>query len=339
VKRAIQTCVLLLAVASFGWFIAEAGAREILEAFSEIGAGSLLMPFPYLVVYYFDTLGWVFAFPRQALANLPFWLVVKLRLAGEAVNNVVPAAMLGGEPVKAYLAIKHGVDRISAMQSVVVAKTTMTLAQLLMLLLAASLISGGLPVDSPAHRAMAIVMLVAGAIVAMLFWMQRRGMFGGMLSLLRRAGIRIAPLERREQHLLDLDRTISAFYRHDRMRFFASTAFHLAGWIAGLLEVLLVAYLVGIPVSWQEALAVEAFASVAKAIGAFAPGSIGVQESGIVVVFRLFGLPDVLGITYAILRRGRELLYVVIGGALLAGEEAGLSGLTRRVRAQTEEGS
>jgi uncharacterized membrane protein YbhN (UPF0104 family) len=106
-----------------------------------------------------------------------------------------------------------------------------------------------------------------------------------------------------------------------------------------MLEVLLVAHLVGIPVTWQEALAIEAFASVAKAIGAFAPGSIGVQESGIVVLFRLFGLPDVLGIAYAILRRGRELLYVIVGGALLLTEETSLSSLARRVRAQTEEGT
>jgi len=47
-----------------------------------------------------------------------------------------------------------------------------------------------------------------------------------------------------------------------------------------------------------------------------------VQESGVVLLFKIFGLPVSVAVTYAILRRGRELVYVLIGGALLFAEEA-----------------
>ena len=83
------------------------------------------------------------------------------------------------------------------------------------------------------------------------------------------------------------------------------------------LEILLVSYLLGMPVDWSQAIAVEAFISVAKAMGLFIPGALGVQESGFVFLFLLFGLPAALGVSYAIFRRGRELIFAAIGAAML----------------------
>jgi len=48
----------------------------------------------------------------------------------------------------------------------------------------------------------------------------------------------------------------------------------------------------------------------------------GVQESGVLLLFHLFGLPAPVGVAYALIRRGRELFYVLVGGALLFSEEA-----------------
>ena len=71
------------------------------------------------------------------------------------------------------------------------------------------------------------------------------------------------------------------------------------------------------PIDFSHALAVEAFIGVAKALGIFVPGALGVQESGIVFLCYLFGLPPALGISYAIIRRGREVVYALIGGMFL----------------------
>ena len=48
---------------------------------------------------------------------------------------------------------------------------------------------------------------------------QRQGMFGWILKMLRRLGLRIHYLESREQQLLDLDRTIAGFYATQRSAF------------------------------------------------------------------------------------------------------------------------
>jgi hypothetical protein len=51
-------------------------------------------------------------------------------------------------------------------------------------------------------------------------------------------------------------------------------------WLADSVEVYLVCRLLGHPISLSEAIAIESFVTVAKAVGIFAPAAIGVQESG-----------------------------------------------------------
>lgn len=337
-KAALRLLVLALAAALFAWFVDEAGPGEILATFSKLGARSVLVILPYALVYACDTLGWHFAFAGTTRPRLRYWLEFKLRMAGEAVNNIVPSAMIGGEPVKVYLAGKHGVSTLAAAQSVVVAKTTMTLAQVVFIALGALAATHTLAAGSPAHRAMLITTALAAAVVVALFWLQRRGMFTGLLDLARACHVRVQALESRESHLRELDETIRTFYRDDRARFALSTGFHLVGWIVGFVEILLVSHLVGVPLHWTQAFAIEAFAAVAKGLGAFMPGSIGVQESGILLLFRLFGLPDALGVSYAILRRGRELVWVGLGGAFLFSEETSVRSLAEHVRAQESDG-
>ena len=101
---------------------------------------------------------------------------------------------------------------------------------------------------------------------------------------------------------------------------------YLAGWIADSLEVLLVSHLLGMPLNWSQALAFEAFISVAKALGVSAPAALAVQESGVIFLFYLFGLPPALGVSYAVIRRARELTFVLIGGLLLYAEEPAMRG-------------
>jgi hypothetical protein len=85
-------------------------------------------------------------------------------------------------------------------------------------------------------------------------------------------------------------------------------------------EIWLTAWLLGMPIHGFQALAVEAFVGVVKVVGMWVPGALGVQESGIVALVRLAGGADLLGATYALLRRVRELLFAAVGwGLFLAG--------------------
>jgi glycosyltransferase 2 family protein len=103
------------------------------------------------------------------------------------------------------------------------------------------------------------------------------------------------------------------FSRRYPSQLILSLGLHFAGWLLGTLEVLAIFYAVGIPISITEAIAVEALASVVKALAFFIPGSLGVQDGGNVLLLAFFGYSSGLGLTFSLVRRMRELLWISMG--------------------------
>ncbi|MBI4245963.1 MAG: flippase-like domain-containing protein, partial [Candidatus Rokubacteria bacterium] len=104
----------------------------------------IVLVLPHSLVTIFDTLGWRFAFRRDTVA---FRALVPARLAGEAVNMATPTAALGGEAVKTWLLRGH-VSLDESLPSVIIAKTTITIAQGVFLLFGIALAWRTLPSDS-----------------------------------------------------------------------------------------------------------------------------------------------------------------------------------------------
>jgi putative membrane protein len=314
--KLLRVLLALLGVGVVAWFVAEAGPHEILHALGTVGPAALLLLLPYCAVYLLDTVGWMLAFRKGDLPPGSFWLLARVRLVGETINNVIPSAYVGGEPVKAWLLARAGIQRLAAAASVVVAKTTMTLAQVLFIALATLAATLVLPASSPWHGTFVATTVAAVVVVGLLFLLLRRGLFTTLLALLRALRIPWPSLQARAEAFRELDRLVAGFFAKDRRRFAASTLFHLLGWVAGAAEVWAAGRLLDLPIGWAEALTIEAFAHVAKAMGLFIPGSVGVQETGILLLFRIFGHADPFALTYAILRRGRELVFILLGAAL-----------------------
>ncbi|MGB4886606.1 MAG: lysylphosphatidylglycerol synthase domain-containing protein [Nitrospira sp.] len=147
---------------------------------------------------------------------------------------------------------------------------------------------------------------------------QRQGMFGWILKMLRRLGLRIHYLESREQQLLDLDRTIAGFYATQRTAFLLSTGLFLLGWLAEALEVFVMILCLGQPVTVLSALAIGALSVLIKGGTFFIPGSLGAQDAGNLLLLTAFGYGEVTGITFALLRRFREFVWIALGLVCLA---------------------
>jgi putative membrane protein len=321
-RTAFKGIVLTLGLGLFGWFIYRAGPAEIFNNMSRLGWLTPVVVMPYFLVYVLDTSGWYLAFGSYAAVRPAYLTLFRVRWAGESVNNVIPSGSVGGEALKVYLLHKRGVPGLTAGTSVVVSKTCQVLAQAFFIGLGALCATIELPASAGARTGMLLITVAVFAVAVLIFVLQRQGMFSSLHALLARFSIRIRALETNLPKLRALDEQTYAFYNRDRGCFFRSTAAFLMGWLADAFELYVICHLLGLPLAWTEAIAIESFISVAKAVGVFVPGALGVQESGVVLLFEVFALPVPVAVTYAILRRGRELLYVLIGGALLYAEEA-----------------
>lgn len=313
--RTILRLVLLAAgIGAFAWYLGQAGLREVLEAFRKLGPLAPLVLLPYFLVYIVDAIGWRLTFPGSLPVRFPtFW---RIRWIGEAVNNVIPSAYIGGEALKVYLLKRRGIDATVATTAAIISKSAQTLAQLLFICTAAALFLRIAP-DAPGLRQGIAVVLGGGlAAVGVLFWIQSRGVFGSVRQVTGWFAWKPQWLEARREGLERTDRTITGFYRNHRPRFLASTVAYLSGWLLDATEIYLVSRLLGQPVSVSQALVVEAFVGVAKVMGMWVPGAMGVQEGGILLIGRTAGLPDSLCLAYAVLRRAREVVFVAAGWML-----------------------
>jgi uncharacterized protein (TIRG00374 family) len=298
------------------------GPGNIADALSNLGvAAVLVILLPSLLMYLLEAYGWRLTLRRHA-ARVSFGRLLAIRTAGEVVNMTTPAAYVGGEPLKALLLKPHGVPMIEALASVITAKTTMTIAQVLFILLGIGLAFGLVGASGDSHAPLLAALVGGGLLlfgIALFVMVQRIGLFLGLLNVLRWCRIRIPYLESREDKLRELDRTILDFYTRDRRAFLLSIGFFFLGWLAEALEVYAILWFIGGPsVSPLAAIAIGALSVFIKGGTFFIPGSLGAQEGGNLLILVAFGYSDVTGITFALLRRVRELVWIAIGLGCLA---------------------
>lgn len=311
--RYVLLLVGLLTLSLLVWHI---GPGNICDAAAKLGPAALLVVLiPSLIMYVIEAYGWKVTLGPSA-QHVPFWRVLVIRTAGEVVNMTTPTAYVGGEPLKAYLLKKDNVPTVDGLASVVIAKTTMTIAEVLFILLGIALTVWLLGDNGSFGQTLAAALLGVGLLTfgtAAFVFVQRKGLFTWILECLRKLGFRIGFLEAREEQLRSLDRTILDFYTSRRPAFYTSTGLFFLGWMAEALEVYVIIHYLGGPAMALSAIAIGALSVFIKGGTFFIPGSLGAQDGGNLLLLKAFGYGDVTGITFALLRRFRELVWIGIG--------------------------
>jgi glycosyltransferase 2 family protein len=291
----------------------EIGPRAVWESIRALGWRLLILVwFPFSLAVVLDTLGWRVLLSAR---DIPFNVLLRARLAGEAVNLVTPTASVGGEPLKAYL-IRPYVALPEGLGSVVVDKTTVVAGQVL--LLVAGVLAGLTITSIPRSLmvTMATLLVVQTLAVAGFVAVQMLGIFGGGGRLLGRMGK--GPTGRYQSGLNAVDHWLVRFYQEQRGPLLTSTLLHAAAWATGGLEIYLVLVFLGPDASLVTALVLEAFGAAIKFVSFMIPASLGALEGGYVTIFRALGLGAALGLSYTLVRRLREVVWVAVGLLWLA---------------------
>ena len=292
---------------TLGFIVADNDPAAIAGSITRMGGRlGLLIAFPAVLVAWFDALGWRYAFNRD---QVPLGRLLWIRLAGEAFNLTTPTAALGGEAVKTWL-LRDRVSVSEALSSVIVAKTTITIAQGLLLLVGVVLAWTTLAPDSRLLIAMQWLLALELLALAIFVLAQTRGLaaFGG--RVLARLGAR-----RFERHagLGHVDRALAGFYLRQPGRLGLSIGFHFAAWLLGAVETWMILWFLGSPVSLVTATVIEAFGTGIRFATFLIPGSLGALEGGYAATFSALGLGGTLGVTFSLVRRVREIVWIALG--------------------------
>jgi uncharacterized membrane protein YbhN (UPF0104 family) len=162
-------------------------------------------------------------------------------------------------------------------------------------------------------------MLASGAgLTFLLVRWQRRGLVASIAGFVGRVFPRARVTNVLRARAGEIDAKLLDFYEACRGAAVASVGWHLIGWIAGAAEVFAIMTLIGYPVSWMEAVIIEALAQPTRLLGLVVPATLGVQEAGGMLIFGLLGLRPELGLALMLLKRVREIGFSALGLALLA---------------------
>jgi uncharacterized protein (TIRG00374 family) len=315
--RWLKLVYLLLGCGLLGFVAWTTDLEAVVRQVSRIGgAGVAAVLAIHLLVFLTDVWAWQLTF--ESLPPTLRWLsrLFLVRLVGEAVNQVSIVASIGGETVKAVLLKTHyRIGYRESGASLVLSKTLDLIALVVFLAVGFGfvLLSDRL---SGRFKLVAGVGLAAFALAVAGFFLVQR------LRLVSRAGRRFpgsrfgARLTRLARAAAETEEMLATFYTRRRRRFRSALAVALLNWVLSMVELYCLLSFLGHPVSVGDAWIIDAVGQLVVAGAFFVPLGLGVQEGGLVVVCGAITGDPALGFAVAMVRRFREVVWLVAGVAV-----------------------
>ena len=311
--RRLNLILLTIAVGFFFWILNEVGWANVGHYLRQVGWYWPLLLLPYGLVNWLEAVSWKYLIvnlPRTISLSRLFWL----RLGGEALNQLTPTASLGGEPFKADRLWAAGVPPDQATASVVIHKGILVLSLVLYIILGLALAPRYLPAALSHLGILSLCTLGLAVGGATFVFLQRRGASCSQgVRFLHRWGWCPRFLQEKEDFFARLDDSLSSFYRKYPGRAVLAFVLFFLSWLLHAVEVYLIFWLVGHPISGGLALCLDSLAMLFSALGFFIPAAAGVQEGGNLLLALGFNLGLTLGATFSILRRLREAFWLSLG--------------------------
>jgi len=272
------------------------GAGAIAAAIAGLGwFGFLALCLAHAPIAALLGLGWrvCFAPGAKACALGIIWA----RVLRDAGAEVLPFSEIGGFVIGARAAVLAGVPGAEAAASTLIDLTTEAAAQLAFLalgLLALWDLRPGAAILRPALIGLIAIIVLIGLLALFLRanpWLARAGMRRWLASYgeVDKALLAMGEIVARPRALA------------------ASFALHWLAWLGVALEAWLALRLMGAPISFEGALAIESLLFASRSLAFFAPNALGVQEGAYALLAPLVGLTPADGLALSLIKRARDL--------------------------------
>jgi putative membrane protein len=287
-----------LLAALFAW----RGIETVAELLLEAGAAILLVALFDPPAQAIAAESWRRLFPPAARPGWPRTMAASWM--GSAVNSLLPVATIGGEIVKARLLILWAHPGAATAAAMTVDKTVQAIAVVLWGLIGAAILVAVVGLSKLAlgvlSGAAVLTVGIAGFIAVQVK--------GGFSAIARKVAGLVgakgeATLVANAEAMEDAMREI---YRHPgRILWAAALRIFERVVLAG--EIVLVAYLMGAPMGFVEAVILKGVIGAIRGMSFAVPAGLGVQEGGYVAIGALLGMSPDLMIAVSLATRMREI--------------------------------
>jgi putative membrane protein len=290
------------------WF----GLGHIVTAISRIGWPEFgLIVGWQLFLFVLLGLAWDQIMPTPVTASLGqrAWVMIWGRMVRDAAANCLPFSQMGGFVFGARAATLHGIEWQTATASTVVDVTAEFLAQIAFTCIGLGVLLAHAPDSSlaiPIEVGIGLAVVACFAFV----WLQKGAapLFAGVSQ--RIVGRWFADAAQRMAVLRSELKLI-----HGRTgRLALGFLLHLIAWIGTGTAGWIAYRALGVPIDFDDALAIEALLSAITALAFLVPVNAGVQEAAYAGLGTIFGIPPELSLGVSLVRRARD---IVVGVPIL----------------------
>ncbi len=313
--RRLQTLILLLAVCFYVWFLHRFGVSTVLSYIRLAGWGLALTIALESLARVANTLGW-----RVTITDCPrklgFGELFAARISGEAIDYVTPSAQLGGQFVMAIM-VRRKLAMAIGLATVIVASLAEAIGQI-------GFISGALltalPFEARLHHLFWPLMgglAIAIGLAAAFFVIQMKHPFSMLWKAAAKLNLGHLADPEVKAAAADADALLVDFYSRHRGRLALSCLCYLFAWSMGPVEIYILLTLLGQPATLVTVLLVEALGLLIERATFLIPAKLVSQEGGKALILSLLGLSAGVGFAIGVLRRIKEMVWVLIGLAAL----------------------
>jgi lysylphosphatidylglycerol synthase-like protein len=322
-SRTVPQVISLVAIAAglvlFVWTVLAIDRAETLIEARSLGLALPLVLLPSIGWHLLRAAGWYVCFPPEERPS--YWRTFRVRLAADGVGYFTIRGV-ASEPLRVVLLMGHISPVVSA-AATVLERTAMGIMSVVGVGIFAAFAVQSDMLPQGWQEVFRGISIIAGVvlILTMLFLMRTERYFGPLIQRVharthwRWAGGRtVRAITAVEDLFLKLART-------DPRRIQLLVALSVACYFLMALEVFLVFWAIGQPISLWTGTIVETFTRSASVAGGAIPGNLGALEASNVAVVKALGLAG--GGTLALFRRFRSLLFASLGLALYPRDSVG----------------
>ncbi len=224
-----------------------------------------------------------------------------------------------GEATKAAL-LRKRVTLVTAAQALVVDNLLYNLSVALFILSGACVMLAVYNLPPPAFYALLVIAVAASFMLfGVVFALSRRVMpVSALIKRLIKVGFKRQVLLARREHVLRVEGHFYHFYRHRRGAFFWIIVLDLLSHATSVFEVYVTLRMLGYRPGAAAPFVIESLTKVINSVFGFVPGTIGVYESGNIVILRTLGFAAATGLTLALVRKAGIIFWTVNGLAIIA---------------------
>ena len=312
VPQLISLVALVLGVVLFVYTMMGLDREETIRQARELGLAFPIVLIPSVLWHMMRAAGWWICFPPELRPS--YWRVFQVRLAADAVGYFTIRGV-ASEPLRVVLLMDRVPPVVSA-AATVLERTAMGIMSVVGVgMFAAFAVSSDMLPSAwqGVFRGIAYTALVVLAF-SLLFLVRSGRYFGPMIEKIHaRTGWRWAG-GRTVRIISAIEDLFLKLARTDARRIEALVALSVACYVVMALEVYLVFWAIGQPISLWLGIIVETFTRSASVASGAIPGNLGALEASNVAVVKALGL--VGGGTLALFRRVRGLVFATIGLAM-----------------------